>query len=261
MLNQSEIKRIAKLTGLKPYQQEKHYIQTLILRSIYSQYSPVFKGGTALMFIIGLNRFSEDLDFTISEEINLRKMPNKIKSDLELFGITSRTKIINETQASFSFRISAEGPLFTKQIDQSFVRVEISHRGDLVLKPKTIFINPEYPDQLPFSVLIMAYSEILAEKFRAVITRNKARDLYDIWFLIKQNINTTINIINKKLEYYNVKFDIDQLLEAISAKKDQWSAELTPIVIGELPVFEEVKQKIFEAIKKLQRKNDEHKPF
>ncbi len=54
---------IAKLNRLRPWQQEKHYIQSLILNSL-SELPLVFKGGTYLWFFHGLKRFSEDLDFT-----------------------------------------------------------------------------------------------------------------------------------------------------------------------------------------------------
>ena len=49
MMSRAELVEMARATGLKPHQQEKHYVQSLALRSVYSRASPVFKGGTALM--------------------------------------------------------------------------------------------------------------------------------------------------------------------------------------------------------------------
>ena len=66
MIDKNELIEIAKLMGLKPWQQEKPYIQYLTLNSIAEE-PLVFKGGTYLWFADGLDRFSEDLDFTASE--------------------------------------------------------------------------------------------------------------------------------------------------------------------------------------------------
>ena len=248
MLTKEEIKRLAKLNKIKPYQQEKHYIQTLILRSIYSDYDLVFKGGTALMFTSNLPRFSEDLDFSNQKNNELAKLPPRIKKDLELYGIPSSIKIISHHSDSYSFRLTAQGPLFTQELDQCFVRVEISSRETLVLKPNSFFIKPDYPNQLPFSIIVMDVSEILAEKFRALLTRNKARDIYDIWFLLEHNIEISTNLINKKLKYYKMKFNKLQIHDAIKAKKILWERELRPIIIGELPKFKKVETKILEAL-------------
>ena len=47
-------------------QLERDYLLTLLLDEICSVFSNelVFKGGTALKYFYGLNRFSEDLDFS-----------------------------------------------------------------------------------------------------------------------------------------------------------------------------------------------------
>ena len=248
MLMKEEIVRIAKLNKIKPYQQEKHYIHTLILRSIYSDHDLVFKGGTAMWFTMNLPRFSEDLDFSNQKNTSLIKLPAKIKKDLELYGIPSSIKMISDNSASFSFRVSAQGPLFTQELDQCFIKVEISSRETLVKPPNTIFIKPDYPNQLPFSIIVMDASEILAEKFRALSTRNKARDIYDIWFLLEHDIDISTNLIDKKLEYYEMKFKKEMIHDAIRAKKIVWERELRPIIIGELPKFENVEKKILESI-------------
>jgi len=39
---------------------------------------------------------------------------------------------------------------------------------------------------LPFFVIVMNKDEILAEKIRTFITRNRARDIYDLWFLLQR---------------------------------------------------------------------------
>lgn len=87
MISQETIKRIANLTGLKLFQQEKNYIQTLILRSIYSKISRelVFKGCTALAFFMVLIDLA--IDFTLAGTLDLNDLVKEIEKDFEALGI------------------------------------------------------------------------------------------------------------------------------------------------------------------------------
>jgi len=257
MITKEELRRISRMVGMKPHQQEKHYLQTLILRSLYSKFNPIFKGGTALMFSYGLNRFSEDLDFTQSEkELDGQDIIETIIGDLEYIGIASSFRIITDNAISFSFRIGAEGPLFTREIERCYVRLEISKREKVILDPRTFFIEGPYPDMLPFSTTILNPVEMIAEKIRAIVTRNRARDVYDLWYLMKDidlknksSMYPSMNsLVNVKLGYYNRKLDVDELERYIALKEDIWKAELTPILFGQLPDFITVTKDIMKNV-------------
>ncbi len=170
MITKEELIRISRITGMKAHQQEKHYVQTLALRSLYSKFSPAFKGGTALMFIHGLNRFSEDLDFTVTEDLHGRDILKTVIGDLNYIGVSAVSKIISDGDVSFSFRIGAEGPLFTREIERCYIRMELSRREKVILVPKSVFIECPYPDIFPFSVRVMDTKEIMAEKVRAILS-------------------------------------------------------------------------------------------
>ena len=97
----------------------------------------------------------------------------------------------------------------------------------------------------------------MAEKVRAIMTRNKARDVYDLWFLMTgpdaEGGSTlwgkdTISLIDRKLEYYNMKFDSEDFKENLREKEDFWKAELDPIIFGQLPAFEEVRNLIASSV-------------
>jgi Uncharacterized conserved protein len=61
-----QLRRIGQKTGLNPYQQEKDYLLKLFLYSYFKKFDDaVFKGGTCIKYLFGLDRFSEDLDFNI----------------------------------------------------------------------------------------------------------------------------------------------------------------------------------------------------
>jgi hypothetical protein len=200
-----------------------------------------------------LNRFSEDLDFTMrmGKEMELKNLPAEVEKDLELYGIDSEIRVINDNEISFSFRIGAKGPLFTREIERSFVRIEISKREDIIKKPDVLELDANYMDILPFFVVLMNKDEILAEKVRAILTRNRARDVYDLWFLFKKGARFDLNLINEKLKYYNRLFEKEVFTARVRGMEQYWESELKPLVIGRLPHFEAVYGDVEEMLRVL----------
>jgi len=244
VIDRETLVRIARITGLKPFQQEKNYVQTVLLRSIYSRVSRemVFKGGTALAFFHGLNRFSEDMDFTLKEHFDLRRLATEIIEDLEILNMSVSLRIIEDNPRSFSFRVGVAGPLFTQEIERCFVRVEVSRMERIMREVEVKELRTLYPDILPFYVTVMSLEEILAEKVRALAWRGKARDLYDLWFLLKMGVKTDLDLINEKLSYYKKEFNIEEFKESVERIRAVWRQELEPVIIGSLPDFEVVER-------------------
>lgn len=251
MLNKDQLIEIAKFSGLRPHQQEKNYLQTVLLKSIYSKYDLIFKGGTSLMMVYGLNRFSEDLDFTLLRPINPAKLQLDLSKDLTLLGLQFRIEKHQETELGFSFRIGIQGPLFRKELDRCYIYVEVSNREKHFLPPLLHGFQPIYPDLLPFAGNILNKNEILAEKFRALCTRKKARDVYDIWFLINHDTQTSLDLINQKMAFYHQEFSISSIPERLAQFKTLWKTELQSFIIGPLPEFSGVRDQILNYIQKL----------
>jgi predicted nucleotidyltransferase component of viral defense system len=236
------------LNGLRPWQQEKHYVQSLILNAA-SEWPLVFKGGTYLWFFHGLRRFSEDLDFTASESLP-EDLAQKASDDLNLFGIENALKIISDDEKTLSFGISASGPLSTNDRDRCVVYVEISKREPVIEKGIPLrFDHPEY--QLPVKRLVdMSLEEVGAEKVRAILSRKKARDVYDLYYLIqKKKTGFRPDLINKKLEYYKMRFAKREFIREVESRKDYFSKELAGIVLDKLPAFGEVNSIIRKWVK------------
>ena len=247
MISKNELLEIAKLMGMKPWQQEKHYMQYLALNSIAEE-PLVFKGGTYLWFTQGLDRFSEDLDFTVSEYLS-HNIAEKVSRNLGLFGVENKIKLITNNETGLSFRISAKGPLNTAKIDECVVYVEISKR-EQILK-QVLPVKLDYPSySLPIKVISgMALEEVGAEKVRAIFTRQKARDIYDLYYLItKKEIKFDEDLINLKLQYYKMKFSTTLFLKSVAGMQDYYDRELKGLVFGELPKFGEVKKHISDWI-------------
>lgn len=238
MINKETLISFARLNNLRPWQQEKHYIQNIILIAL-SNYPLVFKGGTYLWFFHGLNRFSEDLDFTAVERLSL-DLDQKTSHALKLFGVENTIKKISDEERSFSFRISAKGPLNTSDIDLCHVYVEISKREKVILKPLSFELN-NAAYSLPVKIISgMSLDELASEKVRAIITRGAVRDVYDLFFLIrKKNAKFNLKIINEKLKYYDIAFSKELFYKKLEKKKKEWDKELKQLVFGKFPKHED----------------------
>jgi len=242
MISIDEISRFAKANRLKPYQQEKHYLQTAILTGVYTAVADelVLKGGTALFFFYGLDRFSEDLDFTKMKQCDFDRLKTTVSDVLTVLHIIHEIKT-DKSLAGKTLKVKARGPLYKGPRSESTIAIEISERNDVVLSPEVKEIVPVYDDLRPFTVPVMKKEEILAEKVRALMIRGKARDLYDIAFLIKKGISWESKLINKKLSYYNKTFDSEEFKRNVTSIKNLWQSELHGLV-PKLSPFDDVLQ-------------------
>ncbi|MFG1391214.1 nucleotidyl transferase AbiEii/AbiGii toxin family protein, partial [Acidiplasma aeolicum] len=135
-----------------------------------------------------------------------------------------------------SFRIISNGPLYSGILDRTPVYIEISKREKIINKPLALkFDFPEY--NLPVRILSgMSLDEVASEKVRAIYTRKKPRDIYDLFFLItKKGIKFNEEMINKKLEYYNISFDKESFIREIMKQEENFSKTLKNIVMDQLP--------------------------
>jgi len=251
MLFKEDLQKLTKISGFNLWQTEKDYLQHLFLLFLSKEAKRefVFKGGTALQKIYGLNRFSIDLDFTLSDDRE-EEIVERISKDITEFGfetIISRMEKFKELGKTFILKI--KGPLYDgTERSLSTLRIEVSLRRDLILQPEVKEVIPIYPDVRPYLVLVMNLKEILAEKIRAIFWRIRARDVYDLWFLLRKNVPFDLKLVNKKLEYYDLKFSRKELGERIEGLEKNWRGELEQIV-SFVPELGKVKREILDKIK------------
>lgn len=229
---------------------EKDYLQDLVLFSLYSKIGGelIFKGGTCLYKFYKLNRFSEDLDFTLVKKININKTLNKIVSDLDLLNIKGKIKEIKKYRTEINIRILFNGPLYKGSKEtQCFIPLNISQKERVVLEPEREMMLSLYREIPNFELFVMKEQEIFAEKIRAILTREKPRDVYDLWFLLsKKNVKPDLELVDKKLRLYNTEFNLNRFKKAIDRKKGIWNIDLKNLIIGELPSFDKIRTEIFE---------------
>jgi len=242
MLSRSELKRIAEIKHLTIRNAEKDYLLELLLYFLSDdRRSLVFKGGTALYKFYNLNRFSEDLDFdAVGKRFDADKIIKKIIRNLELAGmqrtISEKIEYSNETNIRFSIR----GPLYDgSKNSMSRVTINISKR-ERPISPLMKLLISTFPEIPSFELSVIDIEEIAAEKIRCIITRDKPRDIYDLWFLSKKEITLDVSLINKKLKIYKLTFNQKRFIEKVNEKQKMWKRDLQDLIIGNLPKFDYV---------------------
>jgi predicted nucleotidyltransferase component of viral defense system len=250
MMTRTDLEKFKTVIGFNIWQLERDYLQhlALLLLSRHTREDLVFKGGTALQKVFALNRFSIDLDFTIFRPTSsIATIKDNIVNDLTLFGYATTSK--HDTQNnSENFSLTISGPLYNgKPTSRAVIRLEISAREKVAMAPLRKEVTPIYTDIQPYAVLVMDMNEILAEKVRAIMTRNKPRDLFDTKFLLDKGCRPNIELINNKLSYYRMTFDLKQLKESVNSLKTAWQKEMPLLLTSEIPSFDSISENICNA--------------
>ena len=177
-----------------------------------------FYGGTALRIFYGLNRFSEDLDFTLNE-VN------------ESFTLKPYIKSIKEVALSYGFNINVE--IKSKKINtpiesafaklntyMTFISAKLDgkltkhiHKDELIKVKFGVDCNPSisfnienkwitYPEIASINVLDL--ESLFAGKIHAILCRNyknnvKGRDFYDFIFFINKGVKPNMVYLKDKL--------------------------------------------------------------
>ena len=242
MISKSELTRIAELKHLTIRNAEKDYLLEFLLYALSDDRRfLVFKGGTALYKFYNLNRFSEDLDFdAIGKRFDTDKMIKKITRNLELTGMQRTLPEKLEYNNEINIRFAIRGPLYDgSKNSMSRVTINISKRERPIsfLDKLLVTIYPEIPS---FELSVLDVKEIAAEKIRCIMTREKPRDIYDLWFLSKKGIMLDTSLVNKKLKIYKLTFNLETFLEKANEKRKMWKRDLQDLIIGTLPEFNDV---------------------
>ena len=239
MMLRRELEEAAVAKGLPLRNAEKDYLldTCLLVLSRYGK-TLVFKGGTALYKFHGLNRFSEDLDHVLDKRrFDPEELRDRIMRAAQSLGIGSVPgrfeRYPREVNMDFQFR----GPLYDGR-RESLVRVALNlSLRERPASAEALFYSSPYREIPAFEIHVMSAPEMLAEKVRAVMTRNKPRDVYDIWFLTRKGIVPGRAMVDKKLRIYGLKYTPAGFLSAIEEKRGIWAKDLRGLLLGRLPEF------------------------
>lgn len=252
MLSRGELEPTAQLKRLSLMHAEKDYLQNAILYTLYSSAGKemVFKGGTCLYKLYGLNRFSEDLDFSVSKPVDFKKLLEKVMRLIGQNGVHGRIKIFEEYKNRINATLELKGPLYNGNPKSlCFIGMDVNVREPTLFPPERLVLHHPYRDIPGFDVFAMSISEILLEKIESIFNRNKARDVYDLWFLLKyKEAKIDYSLLNKKLKRINAAFSKGRFIEKLQEKSSTWKSDVAPLLAGQLPAFAQVKEEILSLI-------------
>jgi len=232
MLTLTQIQRFAQRHGIGAQAQERDYVQCLLLFQFYSRsQQAVFKGGTALRMVYNGNRFSEDLDFNAAAPLStIKELWQGAVNGLRDFGMEAETRNEWQSEVGYSFDVSYRGPLFDgRDRTKSKVRVDLNLRAEEV-ETRRELVSPEYDDLRPFVVNVISAPHLLAEKVRALFTRGKARDAYDIWLLSARGIELTRALLEQKFASENIPITRERLKTSLEKAQTDWERDLRPLL-------------------------------
>jgi len=161
-----------------------------------------FYGGTALRVLYGLDRFSEDLDFSLlrkGEDFDLADYGQALKRELASFGfaveIESRAKPTSGAVQSAFLKADTRTQMITVEFDRGLVQkvprnqvLKIKLEIDVDPPPGFTTETRYLLRPVPFSVRTFSLPDLFAGKMHAVLCREwksrlKGRDWYDlVWF-------------------------------------------------------------------------------
>jgi predicted nucleotidyltransferase component of viral defense system len=213
----------------------KDYYITAILYLLRDVKGIYFKGGTALQKIfLGHARISEDIDFTLTKDLSIVK--KEIKSILEKISLFSNITQDKDVEGFTRLVVHYKG-FFGKE---DAVFIDLNQRGKLETNPEMHEINHFYKDNIPrFSLNTISREEMAAEKVAAAIGRNKPRDHYDLYQIIKYGIPLNMELVKKKCKSSGNEFSIIKMFNQSQKLHKRWHEDMAPLLVKEI-TFEEV---------------------
>jgi predicted nucleotidyltransferase component of viral defense system len=159
-----------------------------------------FYGGTALRLLHGLDRFSEDLDFSLlspDENFSFEDYFDAIARELSALGLDS-------TVESAFVKLNTRKTLFTIGVAPNrLIRIKFEADTD---PPPGFFVESRILlEPLPFGVKTYTPDCLFAGKYHALLERSwgervKGRDWYDLVFFVRHGIPVNLGYLQKRLE-------------------------------------------------------------
>ena len=270
MITHKEILEHSRKYGIRAATIDKDWILGHFLNAFYSFEEVgklfVFKGGTCIKkCYIEDYRFSEDLDFTLLDKnfiVNKQFINSVIKKAEENSGakfyLSDEIKNQKSEDVLQGYEVAIkywgadhqpnQRPLPAARW-QTKIKLDISFSEKLILEPVPKKILHVYSDSNVISsfLTVYNYSEIVSEKIRSLVQRNRPRDIYDNWYFSR-----TVDIKEypeiKRLLYEKAKLkgiyieNIGQFVNGNKERKNKraWQSNLQHLVgLDKLPGFDE----------------------
>ena len=161
-----------------------------------------FYGGTALRILYGLDRFSEDLDFSLlapSLDFNLARYTAFLEEEVRAFGFTVRVEMVDKAvdsavQSAF-LKANTRNELLVIEVGEEFAgqvavgqMLKVKIEVDTNPPPGFTTLTRYLLQPIPFAVRSYSLPDLFAGKLHALLCRKwknrvKGRDWYDfVWY-------------------------------------------------------------------------------
>jgi len=177
-----------------------------------------FYGGTALRIFHGLDRFSEDLDFSLAAPdpgFQLNDYLPALERELQSYGFhfqaeTKKKAADSDVQSAFVKGNTREHILICYADDQlsrsvgAGELIKVKFEVDTTPPPFAGFEKKYRLQPIPYEIRLYDMPSLFAGKLHAVIcrawkTRTKGRDLYDYIFYLSHQIPVNLKHLNARL--------------------------------------------------------------
>lgn len=218
----------------------------------------IFKGGTALRKTYFRHyRYSEDLDFTLRKAMTSEEIQKSIESALEYLKKEYNADFAIKNFNSKSYFTDVKVQFVGLKGNKNTIAIDLSPDEIIVNQPqqRAVF-NPYY--EKVFSVATYSLEEIAAEKMRSLLQRTRARDYYDLWYVLvnksgeldKKKIK---KIFLEKIKYKKIAFTGE--MQFFEPGKIEQARAYYEVQIGgqikELPPFDKINESLKRVIKSL----------
>jgi predicted nucleotidyltransferase component of viral defense system len=187
----------------------REYLQAYALKVFHDRgmfRSTVFMGGTALRFLYGLPRFSEDLDFSLihpDNQFSFSEIFVMLRDEFLLAGYNVVVSY-NDTRTVRSAHLKFEGLMKEAGISQ-LTQQKLSIKIEIDTNPPegAVLITEIVNKYFPISFLSYDLSSLFAGKLHALLSRKylKGRDFFDLgWYLSKwKDLTPNITLLQNAL--------------------------------------------------------------
>ncbi|MEA3476488.1 MAG: nucleotidyl transferase AbiEii/AbiGii toxin family protein [Candidatus Cloacimonadota bacterium] len=262
MINYSQIQRLALKKGVSEEIIEKDYFIELVLfyivRNEYFKRRLIFRGGTALKKVYFRDyRFSEDLDFLVQDKGNLAEYEQRLK------------QLLTKISSDYPFHLTIHSETSKDRL-QLYISYDIVPEIKAVKELKIDILRDDFSPSFKRKRILFTYQEFKQEKValntyilesvvsdkisRILDVTNEPRDIYDLWYLLKLNINVA-KIKEELKRRFGYDIYLPNLLYEINkvAYIKNWQIKLKR-QIGNLPDYKKVIKELEGLIeKKLKR--------
>lgn len=180
----------------------------------------IFKGGTALRLAYGSPRFSEDLDFALSSKIKQKEFTECVKRIVEPLPTVS-IKDLREKHYTHFALLGVKEPYLRQAFS---VKIEVSKRPVSWKKGKD-FVSQTCKSEvvlLEAVGLVTTLERAFLDKKRAIKSREKARDLFDLWWL-GGKLEKKVSFKLSETKLARVRSELNQFLpEHMKRVVDSW---------------------------------------